>query len=238
MKIHFLSFASSIFYKSLKRIEEEAKLSGFFDTVTCIKAADLSFRYRLKNIFILNRFTRGYGYWIWKSYVTKSLLAKIENGDILLYADAGSTINREGKKRFDEYIEMLIKSEFSNLSFQTYHSEKKYTKGDLFKHFGLENDEMIKNSEMLNATIFFIRKDNRSIALVDEWYSISHCKRGLINDTKSKYQNDPEFIDHRHDQSVFSMLRKLRGSLIIRDETFFYKWDENKEFPIHARRLK
>jgi len=238
MKIHFLTFASSSFEKSLMRIKTEAENTRFFDTISCLKETDLPLIYRIKNISRLNRFTKGYGYWMWKSFITKSLLEKIDDGDILLYTDSGCTLNMEGDKRFAEYIRMLTCSEFSNLSFQMYHLEKQYSKGDLFKYLGLEKNSYIKNSEQLVGGIFFIKKDERSIKLVNEWYSICHSRKDLIDDSASKFQNDPEFVEHRHDQSVFSLLRKIHGSLILKDETFFYNWNDNKQFPIHAKRLR
>lgn len=238
MKIHFLTFASSSFKKSLKRIKNEAEITGFFDSITCINESDLPILYRIRNIMILNRFTRGYGYWIWKSFVTRRLLSKIDDGDILFYADTGCVLNKEGKTRFNEYIEMLLSSKFSNLSFQMHHLEKEYTKGDVFKYFKIEKNEELKNTGMLVGGVFFIRKDESSINLINEWYSICHSKRKLIDDSESKYPNDATFKAHRHDQSIFSLLRKMNGSLILEDETFFYDWDEKKMFPIHTKRLR
>lgn len=237
-KIHFLTFASNSFIETLNRIQLEAKHSGFFDTISCVKESDLPLTYRAKYDYMLNENVRGFGYWMWKSYVTKFTLSKINDGDILVYIDAGCTINIEGKKRFYEYIEMLVNSTFSNLSFQLYQMEKEYTKGDLFKYFNVENNKAIKNSGMLMATVFFIKKNDESIKLVDEWYSICHNHKHLIDDSISNYPNDTEFIEHRYDQSIFSLLRKLHGSLIIRDETWFENWKENKHLPIHATRLK
>src|SRR5690606_24258690 len=151
MKIHFLTFASSSFKKSLKRIRKEAEATGFFDTVTCMSESDLPISYRIKNILFLNKFTKGYGLWMWKRFITKMLLSKIDEVDILLYADAGCVLNKEGKKKFDEYIGMLLDSEFSNLSFQMNHLEKEYTKGHVFKYFKIENKEILKNTGMLAA---------------------------------------------------------------------------------------
>ena len=86
--------------------------------------------YRKK--YSINEATRGFGYWRWKSYITKTKLAEIAMGDVLVYLDAGCSINKQGKKRYFEYLEMLLDSGFSNLSFQTNFLEKKYTKEDLF----------------------------------------------------------------------------------------------------------
>lgn len=222
----------------MKRIGTEAHDSGFFDTITCLQPKDLPIEYRLKHLFYLNRFTRGYGYWMWKSFVTKLLLTKIEYGDIICYADAGCKINREGKLRFNEYVSMLSQSAFSNLSFRTVHTEKKYSKGDIFEHFGVLDNASIKDSGQLYGTVFMIHKDANSIDLINEWYLICHNHKNLINDRKSKVMNDAEFIDHRHDQSIFSILRKLKGSIILSDELYFFNWDFNKKFPIHSRRLR
>jgi hypothetical protein len=103
---------------------------------------------------------------------------------------------------------------------------------------GWKKNDTSKNSGMLVGSAFFVRKDDKSVVLIEEWYSICHKKKNLINDSASQYPNDPEFIDHRHDQSIFSLLRKLNGSLIIPDETFFTDWEKNKEFPIHIKRIK
>lgn len=238
MKIHFLSFASGKFKKGLKRIEIEARNSVFFDTINCLCPGDLPTKYRIENLLLLNSFTRGYGYWIWKSFVIKLLLEKVDDGDVILYADAGSMINIEGKKRFNEYVELLCQSRYSNLSFQTVHSEKKYNKSDVFEYFNVLNNDIIKDSGQLYGGVFMVKKDSNSIALVNEWYSICHNHKKMISDEASQIANDAEFIDHRHDQSIFSVLRKLRGSEIIKDELFFLNWDENKKFPIHTRTLR
>ena len=41
---------------------------------------------------------RGYGYWLWKSYIVKKQLELMKEGDILLYADSGCVMNMNGKK--------------------------------------------------------------------------------------------------------------------------------------------
>jgi hypothetical protein len=236
--VHFLSFASQSFIKSLYRIKKEANDSGFFDTVTCIASSQLPFSYRLKHWWILNRFTRGYGYWMWKSYITKQKLESIAEGDILVYLDAGCVINKEGKQRFEEYLNLVENSEFLNLSFQTVFPEKTYTKGDVFKFFNVQDMASITDSNQLVGGIFMLKKNQQTIDLIEDWYHVCHRHIHLINNSKSKYPNDILFIDHRHDQSVFSVLRKMKGTTTISDETWFTNWEEQKIFPFHARRLQ
>ena len=235
-QIYFITFGSERFKSHLQRIYKEANNSGFFDSITILSENDLPEDY--KKQYSINESTRGFGYWIWKSYITKKKLEEIAMGDILVYLDSGCSINKQGKKRYFEYLKLLLESKHSNLSFQTNFPEKKYTKEDLFLYFGLDKNEAIKNSGQLSCCPFLIKKDDNSIKLVDEWFTICHNKKRLIDDSLSIHPNDPQFIEHRHDQSVFSLLRKTKGTVIIKDEIKFNNWKENLHFPFHIHRFK
>lgn len=238
LRIHFITFASSSFREALNRIRSEAESLNVFATINCLTEEDLSEEYRQK-YGLVDR-SRGYGYWIWKSYITKLHLDRIAENDILLYADAGCSFNLQGKERFIEYLNILRHSKKSNLAFQlAEYPEKAYTKGDLFKYFEVEKNDQIKNSGQLIATVFFIKKNTNSIKLINDWYTICHEHPNLINDTLSAFPNDDSFVDHRHDQSVFSILRKLHGCEILNSEFDFWEdWDHYKQYPIHARRWR
>jgi hypothetical protein len=60
-------------------------------------ADDLDDEFKLNFKDIL-REQRGGGYWIWKPYIIKKHLDKINDNDILIYMDAGCSININGKK--------------------------------------------------------------------------------------------------------------------------------------------
>lgn len=109
-----------------KRLCKQANNVGWFDTVTEYGPEDLDNEFKLKFKNILQQ-SRGGGYWIWKSYIIKKKLDKINENDILIYLDAGCTINPQGKNRFYEYIEMLNKSDEGIISFhlESWHTEKK-----------------------------------------------------------------------------------------------------------------
>ena len=238
LRVHFITFASSSFSGALDRIKSEAESLNIFDSITCFTEEDLSEEYRKK--YGLAEDSRGYGYWIWKSYITKLQLDRIAKNDILLYADAGCSFNLNGKERFIEYLHILRNTRKSNLAFQLAdYPEKAYTKADLFKYFEVEHNEQIRNSGQLIATVFFIKKNSDSIKLINDWYSVCHDHPKLVSDSPSAFPNDASFIDHRHDQSIFSILRKLQGCEILQSEFDFWDdWESYKQFPIHARRWR
>jgi hypothetical protein len=89
------------------------------------------------------------------------------------------------------------------------------------------------------ATSFILKKCDHTLKIINEWYNFS-CIYNLLDDSESNIKNDDSFIEHRHDQSIFSLIRKKYGTEIIQDETWFNNWDFNniKDYPILAKRLK
>ena len=95
-EIRFVSFASSNMRPSLDRIRREAEASGFFDAIHTYTEHDLEPWYRRQYADRFRRYKRGYGYWIWKSHIIKNELDSLKPDDILVYLDAGCTINGGG----------------------------------------------------------------------------------------------------------------------------------------------
>ena len=197
---------------------------------------------------------RGFGYWLWKPYLIKSCLENMQENDILLYIDSGCSLNKEGMERFNEYIDIVNNSEFGMISFQMPHLEKSYTKRIVFDYFKEHLDEL-KNPKFTHLTksnfdeligetgqcvggIQIICKNDHSKKFVDLWYKLA-SNYNLINDS-IYIQEHPEFKDHRHDQSIYSVLSKTLGTVKILDETFFHPDWQTKgiKYPIWATRIR
>ena len=176
---------------------------------------------------------RGDGYWIWKPFLIKETIKNIKDGDILIYTDAGCEWNINGFKRFQEYINILNNSENNILSFHLEHLEKTWTKMDLINELNAY-DKL--NTLQLVGGIFFIKKCEKTVAFLEEWYNVM-CNYHFIDDTPSILPNDPSFIEHRHDQSCFSLLCKKYGSIVLNDETNRNIWHKNEydKFPIYRK---
>jgi hypothetical protein len=190
---------------------------------------------------------RGYGYWLWKPYLIKKTLDSMNVNEILIYVDAGCTINfnPSSLKRLEEYTEMVRRSSFGILSFQMSHlAEFKYSKyhtihnvlNDIEGEVERMNDIISKGQCM--ATVVILCKKAHSVNLVNQWWKYAQMY-SLIDDTH-KGGDYPEFIDHRHDQSIYSLLVKKHGTVLVEDETFFHpRWEANGDkYPFWATRIK
>jgi len=236
-RIFFLSFGgpTQSFHNAVHRICKEAEQFKVFDVITAITDIDLKNdpEFWDKHGKFIEGNARGYGYWLWKSYIVKKQLALMQDGDILVYADAGCTLHVSGKPRLLEYLELA--KQHGIVGFITNHIEYKYTKMDLIHHLNALKDT---NSGMIIATSFIIQKRSDSIDLVNQWYSLSSIYH-LIDDSPSMITNHAMFNEHRHDQSIWSLLCKQYKCHTLPDETWFFAEGKNgDEYPIWASRKK
>ena len=61
-----------------------------------------------------------------------------------------------------------------------------------------------------------------------------------VSDNISNLYNDHRFLEHRHDQSIFSLIAKKNNFFVIPDETYWNPdWNvSGKNYPIWATRLR
>ena len=257
-KIILLAFASNDLKKSIDRIYSQAKESKFYDKIKIFNSNNLSSELNNKVNFLLSKGKkRGYGYWVWKPYLIKKIFEEVEYGDIINYVDIGCHIIKDNSSRFEEYLNYVKEKDRWILPFQ-YHSNLEcdvksiifpnrkeciYTKGDLLKHFDVYNNDEVTQSPQFWAGCFFIKKHEKSINFINEWIEVFQKRFDLIDDTPSKIKNYSEFIENRHDQSVYSILckkYKLKSFSAFECDWVYLNnersWQHNKLSPILAKR--
>jgi len=157
---------------------------------------------------------RGYGYWIWKPFLIQQVMKTMEDGEVLFYCDSDFILKKDKTN-----LEKLKKDVKNNkiISFSKGEKELKWNKSDTIKRLGVtvkEEDIQIQAGTLL----IYVCKETR--LFIDEWYSIC-CEKDYhyIDDSASNEPNHEIFIEHRHDQSIFSLLLKKHnidyGNLII-----------------------
>ena len=258
--LYLCSFASPDLEKSKKRFLSQANKMGIYKKVKVFGLDDLSISKKNQiNNFFKNKKKRLFGYGCWKAEIIKKFLKKVPNNSIVQYSDIGCHLNIKGLNRLKEYTSLCSKKgiltfqyklpkqkklkSIKNIRFQRYF-EYEYTKMDLFKFLIKKNKINIFNSEQIMSGIIFFKKNKFSLNLLSNWEKILK-KNNLIDDSKSYFSNHKKFVEHRHDQSAFSLICKKKGVYSISSAECEWAekknkriWQHLKNFPIHARRDK
>ncbi|WP_148630526.1 hypothetical protein [Bacillus sp. E214] len=197
-----INYADVKFKAAQKFNTKTAYKKGKFDKVLEYGPEDIDLEFKRENNFILNS-PRGGGYWLWKPYIIRHALQQIEWGDYLFYCDSGAFYCNS----IDYLIKTLEEYEQDILVFENPLIEKQWTKGDCFYFMGCNTEEYTNTNQRI-ATYFLMKKTNRTLEFIDEYLRYC-CNKNIISDlTNIKGKNYEEFIDHRHDQSIFSLLTK------------------------------
>ena len=77
-----------------------------------------------------------------------------------------------------------------------------------------------------------------SIRIINEYYEIAVNHSDLFSDVYNDYNRQPEFRDHRHDQSILGFVRKKYGTVVIPDETFAADFNDIAHVPVIAARIR
>jgi hypothetical protein len=153
-----------------------------------------------------NNNRRGYGYWLWKIYIIKKTIEKMADNDILLYLDSGCELGLDRKDELLECINIVKNYKIVGTKAIGCGPEKCWNKMDLIEKLGMNKHEYLDTPQrQAGANLFLVCKETRD--LVNEWYEIGSDYHN-IDDSPSILPNFGCFKEHRHDQSIFSLLTK------------------------------
>tara|TARA_B100001741_G_C16524717_1_gene586515 strand:+ start:260 stop:1123 length:864 start_codon:yes stop_codon:yes gene_type:complete len=257
-KIILLAFATQDLKRSVNRLQKQAEESLYYDLIKIFNPNDFDDKLKIyiNNLLKKNK-KRGYGFWFWKPYLIKKMMNNINDNDIIHYIDVGCHIIKNKNKKFNEYLNFLIEEKNWILPFQYYFDENqindginyperqeyKYTKADLLKYFNFINSKEITDTPQFWAGNIFIKKNHESKEFLSEWINIMYNNSHLVDDSISKINNHHDFIENRHDQSVFSLLCKKYklNSFSAYECDWAIKnnkrtWEHNLNSPILAKR--
>lgn len=131
----------------------------------------------------------------------------MNDGDILLYLDCGCEIDVR-ERNYMLHCLNVVKTD-KIVGTYTGQIEKKWNKMDLLIELGMVNSESLKTLQrQAGADLIYVCKETRD--LIAEWYRLACCYHN-IDDSPSVAPNLPMFIEHRHDQSIYSLLTKKYG---------------------------
>jgi hypothetical protein len=207
MTVHFITFGGGAekYVEAGQRLVKQAEAIGVFDTCQLFLAEDLQAdkEFWSKHGDFITQNKRGYGYWLWKPYLLKKMMERMQDGDKLIYLDAGCEIDLNKK---NSLLQHLTYVEEDYLIGSSTCFEREFCKIDLILKLDMLDPKYLETYQRQGgAVIYLVCPKTRDF--INQWYDLC-CDYHLLDDSPSQHNNLPGFQEHRHDQAIFSLLSK------------------------------
>ena len=205
---HFVTYATDTFRSTAQQLVRSADACGF-DATRVMGPGDLDHDgFATRNAAILAG-KRGAGFWIWKPFIIARAVAMLPPGGILLYCDAG----RDDYYRFTRFPQRLVDHVrrtpagfLTGVSIGHLGPVSQWTKRDCLEIMGASDGD-IPARPVISATWSLWSDTAAARDYLRQWQAFSEDPRCLTDmpNVLGK-ENFPDFEDHRHDQSINSVL--------------------------------
>ncbi|MGV3766108.1 MAG: hypothetical protein ACO1NW_08280 [Chitinophagaceae bacterium] len=203
MKIALTNLSNHSFNEGRQRLNTSALKYGVTDLYSFSFESFVEKEFFKRFEHILTQ-SRGLGYWLWKPYIILETLEQLSEGDILIYSDCGIEIINDISPLVDicaakQPVVLFANGNLLNAS---------WTKRDCFIRMGADMPAYWLATQC-DASFALFRKGNDSMEFVNEWLKFASDQYVLTDLPNScGKKNLPGFIEHRHDQSILSILAK------------------------------
>jgi uncharacterized protein YndB with AHSA1/START domain len=209
MKTWIVSYANASFLSSQERLIESALRHHINKTRSWNRELlERTTLYKMHHAIL--DLPRGAGYWLWKPFIIKETLKEMGNGDVLIYSDAGVEIIGDLSPLIDLCLEksqiLLFAGHYDDVGAPGPNLCGKWTKRDCFVFMDCD-EPRYHQGRMLDASFIVLARTKKTMAFVREW--LLYCSQSqLLTDHPNVcgLPNIPGFIEHRHDQSILSIL--------------------------------
>lgn len=203
---------SKNFEQAANRLAKDVKAFNIFKEIICITNANIfEIVPKLKSSYtsIELEQTQGFGYYSWKSSIAESVMAgKFGKFDGMMFLDAGCEVLPSFLNIGKLLQYMNDATIYGATGFAIATPECQFTKSELFDCFpDWPRDDY--SPQFQSGSWFLASEVGREIAR--KWNRIVWEKKSNVSDDVSKFGERKDFIVHRHDQSVFSLVLKEFG---------------------------
>lgn len=212
-----INYADKNFRRAQKLNSKTARQWGA-DKVIEYGPGDIDDVFRGRNQEILDA-PRGGGYYLWKPYFYRKAYDELGDGDYLVYIDSGAVYVNKIQYLIDcmehEKVPLMI------FSLECGRIEKGNTKRDAFVLTGCDEPKYTDTPQSIGG-YFVCKKAPEVEAYLDEVLRYAQDIRVISDNPNVMGLPDYEgFTDHRHDQSVISLMSKKYGFKRFRDPSQF-----------------
>lgn len=197
-KRYFLVYDDETGAFDLNTLTQSVRMYSSFEIVV-FKKSDIApaFLERHKDVLALERG----GYWLWKPYIIKTMLERIEEGSILFYMDSQYTF----LNHFETFVNYVDKHDvlaWKNKPNEGVYRMKQRCKMDVMNRY--LDPAQHGNMEVCWAGAILLKNTFYSRSMIDAWLSMC-CNADHLTDSPSGAPNTSDFIEHRHDQTLLTI---------------------------------
>jgi hypothetical protein len=202
--LYFLVYNDNTHTIHIQKLLQSVKIYGKEFQIIVFNKNDIDDKFKNNNSSILNC-KRGGGYWLWKPYIINETLKKIKNDDIVFYMDSKYYFIENFTKLYSDYIinnDILL---WKNKPNESIYYMKNWCKMDVIHKYNIFDKVFNENVEDCWAGAIMVKKNKNTIQYIQEWLDMC-CIYEDITDSHSKRKNSDTFNEHRHDQSLLSII--------------------------------
>lgn len=212
-----INYADKGFKKAQKLNSETARQWGA-DKVIEYGPEDIDADFRERNKEILNN-PKGGGFYLWKPYVLRKAYDELKEGDYLIYTDSGSIY----VNKIQYLIECMEREETDLMVFslELEMLERKYNKRDAFILMGCDTKEYTDTPQSIGGYVVMKKSPFVEKFLEEDLGYVQDPRIITEQENTQGMPNYDDFVVHRHDQAVWSLMVKKHGLKRFRDPSQF-----------------
>lgn len=205
--VHFLTFGTEDFERAARTILVSAERLRFFASQRAVRFADIAAHDFVRRRPWIRPGVRGCGFWAWKPLIIKEALLRVPQGDVVLYCDAG----RGSGRRFVLAPKQIVRHALRaggmcpGVLVPQFGPNRYWTHGACFDALGCSktSDPGAFEAPQIQATFSAWQHRPATLEFVERWLEL--CGELAVVGDSDDAQN-ADFVEHRHDQSVCTLL--------------------------------
>lgn len=224
MKKYLITYGDEKFRAAKERFVNAARNLDVFDDVIAYSANDVTKELAASIVF---QEKRGGGLWSWKPDVILTAMSKMQDGDILVYCDAGCSL-----QKCKEWSRMWnILSSYDMCAQRILQRTDMWTRKSVLDFFRCANGENWERQYQFCATVVFLKVTPFTRSFVSEWRSLMIEHPELVRDVTERNGEKACFVENRHDQAVYSALVYK----CLDTGRIFTMWEHIEDFDIFSK---
>jgi hypothetical protein len=215
MRIHLITYATPRFRHRQMILGWSARLNGVVNTVTAWtpdKLLQAGYEQEFQDIRLTER---GSGFWTWKPFIIHQKLEQVADGDMVFYCDVG---RRYPFKKltgsilpYTTWMENNHQDIMPGVNIPWKGPMSMWTKRDAFVLSEMDAPS-VHQSIPMQASFSLWRAGEKARLIAGDWMKMC-SERACVSDDPNicGVSNLPDYIDHRHDQSLLTLCCHKHG---------------------------